>query len=71
MNDPLTWEDAIRAITRLYDSLDPELVATGISSQRVYPVTAKGSVYYNLNGQRVSYTVKGVYIQDGSKIIVK
>lgn len=71
MNDPLTWEDAIRAITRLYDSLDPELVATGMSSQKVYPVTAKGSVYYNLNGQRVSYTVKGVYIQDGSKIIVK
>ncbi len=71
MNDALTWEDAIRAITRLYDSLDPELVATGISSQKVYPVTAKGSVYYNLNGQRVSHTVKGVYIQDGSKIIVK
>lgn len=32
MNDPLTWEDAIRAITRLYDSLDPATVASTVST---------------------------------------
>ena len=69
-NDPLTWEDAIRAITRLYDSLDPDLVATGISSPKAYPVTANGNLYYNLNGQRVSHPAKGIYIQNGRKIIV-
>ena len=32
MNDPLTWEDAIRAITRLYDSLNPATVASTVST---------------------------------------
>ena len=40
-NNPLTWEDAIRAITRLYDSLDPELVA----SMQEDPVTITAKSY--------------------------
>ena len=71
MNDPLTWEDAISAITRLYDSLDPELVANGISSPRITLTPAKRNVYYNLNGQRVSQPSKGVYIVNGKKVVIK
>ena len=71
MNDPLTWEDAISAITRLYDSLDPELVANGISSPRITLTPAKRNVYYNLNGQRVSQPTKGVYIVNGKKVVIK
>ena len=70
MNDPFTWEDAICAITRLYDSLDPEKVAAGISTPRINPDSASG-VYYNLQGQRVENPVKGVYIKNGKKIIYK
>ena len=70
MNDPLTWEDAIRAITRLYDSLDPEKVAAGISTLNINPYSQPG-VYYNLQGQRVENPVKGIYIKNGKKIIYK
>ena len=70
MNDPFTWEDAIRAITRLYDSLDPEKVAAGISTLKITPDSQSG-VYYNLQGQRVENPVKGIYIKNGKKIIYK
>ena len=70
MNDPFTWEDAIRAITRLYDSLDPEKVAAGISTLKINPDSESG-VYYNLQGQRVENPVKGIYIKNGKKIICK
>ena len=70
MNDPFTWEDAIRAITRLYDSLDPEKVASGISTLRITSDSAS-SVYYNLQGQRVENPAKGIYIKNGKKIIYK
>ena len=70
MNDPFTWEDAIRAITRLYDSLDPEKVAAGISTLKINPDSQPG-VYYNLQGQRVENPVKGIYIKNGKKIIYK
>ena len=71
MNDPLTWEDAIRAITRLYDSLDPEIVANDISSPRVVVSPTRRDAYYNLNGQRVSHPSKGIYIVNGKKIVIK
>ena len=71
MNDPLTWEDAIRAITRLYDSLDPEIVANAISSPRVVVTPAQRDAYYNLNGQRVSKPSKGIYIVNGKKVVIK
>lgn len=71
MNDPLTWEDAIRAITRLYDSLDPEVVANDISSPRVVVTPAQRDAYYNLNGQRVSKPSKGIYVVNGKKVVIK
>ena len=65
-----TWEAAICAITRLYDSMDPEKVAAGISTLKINPDSQSG-VYYNLQGQRVENPVKGVYIKNGKKIIYK
>lgn len=67
---PFTWDDAICAITRLYDSIDPEKMASGISVPMVYPASTQ-DVYYNLNGQRITNPSKGVYIKNGKKIIVK
>ena len=69
-DNPLTWEDAISAITRLYDSLDPEKVAAGISTLRITPDSQSG-VYYNLQGQKVNNPVKGIYIKNGKIIIVR
>lgn len=71
MNEPLTWEDAIRAITRLYDSLDPEIVASDISSPRVIVTPSQRDTYYNLSGQRVSKPSKGIYIVNGKKVVIK
>ena len=65
-----TWDDAICAITRLYDSLDPEKVAAGISTLKINP-NSESVVYYNLQGQRVENPVKGIYIKNGKKIISK
>lgn len=70
MNDPLTWEDAICAITRLYDSLDPALVITGISVSKATPVSPQ-NIYYNLNGQQVEHPSKGIYIINGKKKVIK
>lgn len=69
MNDPLTWDDAICAITRLYDSLDPEKLAAGITVPIVNSSKPQ-NVYYNLNGQRVNRPTKGVYIVSGKKFVV-
>ena len=69
-DNPLTWEDAICAITRLYDSLDPELVASGISTPKVLPLTTH-DIYYNINGQRIEQPTKGIYIKNGKKIIIR
>ena len=66
-----TWEEAICAITRLYDSLDPELVASDIRVPKVYPAKTSADVYYNLQGQRVSHPVKGIYIKNGKKIAIQ
>ena len=71
MNDPLTWDDAICAITRLYDSLDPERVAAGISMPIAYPTKTKDDVFFNMNGQRVPHPLKGVYIKNGKKVIIR
>ena len=70
MNDPFTWEDAICAITRLYDSLDPEKLDSGITPPIVNSSKPQ-NVYYNLNGQRVNRPTKGIYIANGKKFIVK
>ena len=34
-NDPMTWEDAVRAITRLYDSFEPEMKYADLDDPRV------------------------------------
>lgn len=68
-DNPFTWEDAICAITRLYDSLDPDVIATGISVPRA--INTKSDMYYNLQGQRVEQPSKGIYIKNGKKIIVR
>ena len=68
---PFTWEDAICAITRLYDSLDPERVAAGISMPIAYPTKTKDDVFFNMNGQRVPHPLKGVYIKNGKKVIIR
>ena len=70
MREALVWEDAICAITRLYDSMDPAKMAAGISTLRITPDYQSG-VYYNLQGQRVENPVKGIYIKNGKKMIYK
>ena len=70
MREALVWEDAICAITRLYDSMDPAKIAAGISTLRITPDYQSG-VYYNLQGQRVENPVKGIYIKNGKKMIYK
>lgn len=45
-------------------------MTTGIKDVYGQPQTNDGSVY-NLNGQRVSTTAKGLYIKNGKKVIVK
>ncbi len=69
-DNPFTWEDAICAITRLYDSIDPEKMASGISIPLIYPTWSQ-DVYFNLNGQRVEHPAKGIYIKNGKKVIVR
>jgi len=45
---------------------------TGIESVQGEGVKVNGSEnYYNLNGQRVAQPTKGLYIQNGKKVIVK
>ena len=39
--------------------------------KEVEPAAASEGVYYNLNGQRVNAPVKGIYIKDGKKVLVK
>ena len=34
-------------------------------------VGSEDNVYYNLNGQRVLYPTKGLYIVNGKKVIIK
>lgn len=66
-NNPLTWEDAIRAITRLYDSLDPELVA----SMHEDPVTITAKSYEIIYGEDLptfEYTSEGAEL-DGTPSI--
>jgi hypothetical protein len=66
-NNPLTWEDAIRAITRLYDSLDPELVA----SMQEDPVTITAKSYEIIYGEDLptfEYTSEGTEL-DGTPSI--
>ena len=65
-----TWEEAICAVTRLYDSMDPEKMAASISAPMIYS-TMSQDVYYNLNGQRVTNLSKGVFINNGKKIIIR
>ena len=69
--NPVTWEEAICAITRLYDSLDSEIIPTRIVPPRINNAPIHKDVYYNLNGQRVDRPSKGVYIKDGKKIIIR
>lgn len=55
---------------RSFISLDGDSdVATGIESVKRQTVT--NNEYYNLNGQRVAAPVKGLYIVNGKKIVVK
>ncbi len=60
------FEGAVPAGSRLSIVLESE--ATGIAAVR--PVQREQSVY-NLNGQRVTGPVKGLYIRDGKKVMVK
>ena len=47
-----------------------ENISTGISEAKVVEADANAPVY-NLAGQRVSKAVKGIYIQNGKKFVVK
>lgn len=44
---------------------------TGINSIGADELTGKGTVIYNLHGQRVSRMEKGIYIVNGKKVLVK
>lgn len=48
----------------------PEKIAAGID-ERVVVKKDTSTVFYNLNGQRVEHPSKGIYIQNGKKILVK
>ena len=48
----------------------PEKIAAGID-ERVVVKKDTPTVFYNLNGQRVEHPTKGIYIQNGKKILVK
>lgn len=48
----------------------PEKIAAGID-ERVVIKKDTPTVFYNLNGQRVEHPTKGIYIQNGKKILVK
>ena len=54
-----------RALTMNFE----EPVVTGISNNTRETIT--NNRYYNLNGQRVSKPTKGMYIQNGKKVVVK
>ena len=59
---PFFWDEAICAITRLYDSLGSEIIPSGIATPRISNATNQQNGYYNLNGQRVDRPSKGIYI---------
>ena len=48
----------------------PEKIAAGID-ERVVVKKDTPTVFYNLSGQRVEHPTKGIYIQNGKKILVK
>ena len=48
-----------------------EGMATGIHALNAKQPAETTGITYNLNGQRVSTTAKGLYIRDGRKIIIK
>ena len=45
--------------------------ATGINAVNVNQRSASGTVYYNMQGQRVNQPNKGVFVKDGRKVIKK
>ena len=69
----LTYDDAS---TQTADMSEVEIQfdnATGINSVQVQPKQAytPGKPTYSLAGQRVKNLSKGIYVQDGKKVIVK
>lgn len=69
----LTYDDAS---TQTADMSEVEIQfdnATGINSVQVQPKQAytSGKPTYSLAGQRVKNPSKGIYVQDGKKVIVK
>lgn len=72
-NVVLTFDDAS---TQTADMSEVEIQfdnATGINSVQVQPKQAytPGKPTYSLAGQRVKNPSKGIYVQDGKKVIVK
>ena len=60
-NNPLTWEDAIRAITRLLDSIDPNIVQEALVPATV---TAKSyTIKYGDALPKFEYTSEGATIE--------
>jgi hypothetical protein len=66
MLDVLT--DVENAAARISFSFDNK--PTGINSLTPSQ-KGEGSVYYNLNGQRVKTLRQGLYIRDGKKMVIK
>ena len=48
-----------------------EGVTTGIRQAENKTTTNRTHTYYNLNGQKVQKAVKGLYIMDGKKVVIK
>ncbi|MBO4907179.1 MAG: chitobiase/beta-hexosaminidase C-terminal domain-containing protein [Bacteroidaceae bacterium] len=44
---------------------------TGIATNGISSVTAPAAAIYNLNGQRVSRTTRGIYVVGGKKVVIK
>ena len=63
--------ETVSTVTKAWGcEVSSESTPTGIQSIKVFASETDGAIY-NLSGQRVSSPSKGIYIQNGKKIIIK
>lgn len=62
--------DGLSALGRAFYPFDEDGDVTGISTIPA-PSFQKDDIYYDLNGRRVLYPTKGLYIVNGKKVVIK
>jgi hypothetical protein len=63
--------EIVSTVTKAWGcEVSSESTPTGIQSIKVFASETDGAIY-NLSGQRVSSPSKGIYIQNGKKIILR